>query len=269
MEDIRGAAQMNRLLAALPSDELDRIARELELVEVPASRCLYDLDQQMSDVLFPCTAVLSLLLPVDGREGVEVATVGNEGMVGIAVVLNSGTARMRVRGQVAGTALRMSADALQREIDRRSALSDLLHSYAQALLVHVARSAVCNALHSIESRCARWLLTTHDRVQRDEFPLTHEVWAQMMAVRRASVTVSAGALQRAGLIRYRHGRVTIVDRAGLTAASCECYRLINDEYARVQLPSRQPAAAVNGLMMDGPLAAMPPVAAPVPSDLLA
>ena len=249
MEDNLEGARMNHLLARLPADELDRFARELDPVQLPVTPCLYDIDDPMNYVLFPCSAVVSLLIPVDGRDGVEVATVGNEGMVGVGAVLGAGSFRMRVRGQITGTALRAPAEALRREVDRRGTLSDLLHRYTQALLVHVARSAVCNALHSIEARCARGLLMTHDRAQRDDFPLTHEVLAQMMAVRRASVTVSAGALQRAGLIRYRHGRVTIVDRAGLAAASCECYRLITDEYAhalslpKLAMPTVDVAAA--------------------------
>ncbi len=226
----------NRLLAAL-GDEYASIAPHLEEVEVPSGRCLFDVGEVLTHAYFPRTGVVSMVMLTDeGRKAVEIVNVGKEGMVGLPAVLATGSLPARAFGQIAGRAMRISAAALRREYARGTALNVMQHRYCQALFTHAARGAVCNALHSIEERCARWILTTQDRLERDELPLTQEFLAQMLAVRRASVTVAAGALQRADLIRYRRGKVTVLDRAGLEASVCDCYGIVRDEYARVIEP---------------------------------
>jgi len=160
----------------------------------------------------------------DGRM-VEVATIGREGLVGVSAMLDGGrtTACTMVQAATA-TCYRLTVEALRRETDRHGALYDLLGQYAQALMGFVMQSTACNAVHSVEQRLARWLLMAHDRVDSDDFPLTQEFAAMMLGAARPTVTVVAGTLQKAGLIKYRHGRVTIVDRKALERASCECYR---------------------------------------------
>jgi CRP-like cAMP-binding protein len=177
--------------------------------------------------------VASMVAEMDDGDLVEVATVGNEGMVGIALFLGSVTSAMRAFQQIPGTALRMAARDFTREVNGGGPLTMLLRRYTQALFTQIAQSTGCNRLHPIEERCARWLLQTHDRVRSDEFPLTHEFLAQMLGVRRATVTVAMGALQRAGFVEYRHGVVRVLDRQSLERSSCECYRIIADEYDRL------------------------------------
>ncbi len=164
----------------------------------------------------------------DGRM-VEIATVGREGMIGVSAILDGApvTSAAMVQGAT-DTCYRMKVDAFRQEIDRRGAFHELLGHYAQALFGFVAQSTACNAIHSVEQRLARWLLMAQDRMGSDEFPLTQEFVAMMLAASRPTVTVVAGTLQKAGLIKYRHGRVTIMDRENLEAASCECYRAATD-----------------------------------------
>jgi CRP-like cAMP-binding protein len=223
----------NRLLVALPADQLEPLRRHLEPVALGLKEVVYAPNEPIRDVYFPLTGAFSLLtVMADGTE-VEVATVGNEGMVGLPVFLGADSMPGRCFSQIPGEALRMPADRFRDAVRRNGAFAAVLHRYVQALFNQVAQTAACNRVHPIEERCARWLLMTHDRAGADRFPLTHEFLSQMLGVRRATVTVVAGMLQRAGLINYRRGVVTVADRPGLEAASCECYRFIRDEFDRL------------------------------------
>jgi CRP-like cAMP-binding protein len=193
---------------------------------------LYDAGGPIPHVYFPTNCVLSMLTDVDG-EAVEVATVGNEGMAGLPVFLGTGTIPSRCFAQVPGDALRMRAAALREEVKGGGALHDVLLKYTHYLLAQATQSAACNRLHSAEERLCRWLLMTQDRVGSDWFPLTQDFMAQMLGVRRATVSLTASALQHAGLIKYSRGKVTVLDREGLEGASCGCYGIVRKELERL------------------------------------
>ncbi len=225
----------NQLLDSLPGDEQARLAAQLEREQGRMKRVLYAKGGPIDAVYFPVDSVVSVLTALKDSPGVEIATIGNEGMVGAAVVLGSSTmpAREYAQVQVPGSMWCMDTWAFTSEIARDGPFRTLVLRYTQALFSQISQQVACNGLHSVEERCSRWLLLTHDRVGVDEFPMTQEFLSQMLAVRRASVTLAAGALQHAGFIRYRHGRITIIDRAGLEASSCECYQVIREEFDRL------------------------------------
>ena len=235
----------NRLLDALPARERKRLFRQFEVVETDMKQRLMDPGAPIPFVYFPLTAVISLLTTMEDGVGVEIATVGNEGMVGVQVFLGANRLNPRdlVQDQVPGTALRISARDFMEESRDGKPLRPIVERYVQAYLRQVSQQVACNGLHSVQERCARWILLTHDRVGADEFPLTQEFLSQMLGVRRASVTVAAGALQTAGFIRFRRGRITILDRQGLERSSCECYEIIRQEFDRLLTP-RDGAAPV-------------------------
>ena len=205
----------------------------MKRVSLAFKHILYDPDVPIPYVYFPTGAVVSLLIVMDDGMAVEVVTMGNESMVGLPVFLGVEATHGRAIVQIAGAALRMPATAFRREVTAGSRLHDLLRRYTEASSVSMAQTAACNRLHSIDERCGCRLLQTHDRVRADTFSLTQESLAQMLGVRRATVTVAAGLLQRTGLIRYRRGVITILDRRGLEEMSCECYRIIRAQYDRV------------------------------------
>ncbi len=222
----------NRLLKALPPGERDRLGAKLEPVYLPFKELLYDAGGPISHVYFPTNGVLSML--TDMEDGaVEVGTVGNEGMAGLPVFLGTGTIPSKCYSQVPGDALRMEATALANEVKGGGALHDVLLKYTHYLLAQATQAAACNRLHAAEERLCRWLLMMQDRVGSDWFPLTQEFMAQMLGVRRATVSLTASALQHAGLIRYSRGKVTVVDRAGLEGASCGCYAVVRKEQERL------------------------------------
>jgi len=196
---------------------------------------LYEPGGRVEAMYFPVNSVASILTTLSDGAGVEIATVGNEGMLGSPVVLGSDAmpAREFCQIQVPGTILRMDKQAFAEVLSQNDTFRGVIQLYVQALFTQIAQQVACNALHSVEERCSRWLLLTHDRVHSDSFPLTQEFLAQMLGVRRASVTLAAGALQSAGLIRYRRGQMEIVDRQGLENVSCECYRVLRDEFDRL------------------------------------
>ncbi|MGH9077501.1 MAG: Crp/Fnr family transcriptional regulator [Acidimicrobiales bacterium] len=191
--------------------------------------------EAIQNVWFPVDAVVSSLTTMADGVSVEIATIGSEGMVGSPLFLGSATmpAREFAQVQVPGKLWRMDASIFAKEMASGGAFQEVVQLYVQALFSQITQQVACNGLHSVNERCSRWLLLTLDRVGSDEFPLTHEFLAQMLGVRRASVTLAAGALQHAGLIRYRMGRMTVLDRAGLEATACECYRVIRDEFDRL------------------------------------
>jgi CRP-like cAMP-binding protein len=223
----------NALLAALPAEEYERLRPRLETVSVKVPEGVYEPGEAVPHVFFPRTGVFSLVTVMPDGATVEFATVGNEGMVGLPVFLGAETMPSRCFCQIESSAERMEAAAFREEVWRGGAFHELLHRYTQALFNQVAQSAACNRLHSIDERCARWLLMTHDRVAADRFDLTQQFLSQMLGVRRPSVSTAAGILQKAGLIQYSRGRITILDRPGLEAASCECYGIIRAEFDRL------------------------------------
>jgi CRP-like cAMP-binding protein len=211
----------------LPADEFARLLPHLEPCAVKALDVLADLQRPLEHVYFPETAIVSVLRRMRDGTMIETYGVGREGMIGIPNLFgDAGSPACTVLGEVPGLCRRMSLATLRRLISGLPTLERRLHTRLLVLLDEVQQAAGCNSLHTVEQRCARWLLMTHDRVGSDEFLLTHEVLAQMLAVRRAGVTVAAGMLQRAGLLSYSRGHIRILDRSGLEAAACECYHVI-------------------------------------------
>lgn len=222
----------NLLLQSLGADSLERIRPHFSIEPFPTGDVLYEPGDPMTSVYFPLDGVVSVTTRVSGSEG-EVATIGLEGLVGLPILLATNVAQMRAFMQIGGTLAVLPADELLSAAEADVSLHRTCLRYAQALFAQVGQSVVCNQRHTLRQRCARWLLTTHDRVDGDSFHLTHEFLAMMLGVRRAGVTVAAGALQRAGLIQYRRGTVRILDREGLERVSCECYERIRDSYERI------------------------------------
>ena len=228
------SAPGNRLLDALPPRALEVLRPHLERVELEQREGLFEPEVPIPHVYFPETAVVSLTLILRGGTNVEIGTTGREGMVGLPVFLGEGVGTVRAFAQIPGTAVRMESGAFTRLAGASGAFHELLLRYTHAFLTQVAQTAACNGAHLVEQRCARWLLMTHDRVDGDEFPLTHEFLSFMLGVRRAGVTLAMGGLQDAQLVRYVRGRVTVADRAGLERASCECYGVVRAQYERLR-----------------------------------
>src|ERR1700682_1090544 len=222
----------NHLLASLPETERDALMAQMWPTHLTVKTVLFDPGQVIGSVHFPIDGVVSLVTPLADGNIVEVATIGNEGIVGVPLVAG-GSLAVRAISQVGGRTLRMDAALFVAEIERLSAFRRLVQRYIQALFGQISQAAACNRLHSNEERLSRWLLMSHDRVGTDSFPITHEFLGQMLGSRRATVTLSAGVLQAAGLIRYHRGRVTIVDREGLEGVACECYAIIKSALDRV------------------------------------
>jgi CRP-like cAMP-binding protein len=220
----------NRVLAALPAAEYRRALTKLKSAPFRRGQPLGEPGKAISYVYFPRTGVASMVARL--REGgvIEVATIGNEGVVGLSAYLGNGRSSMEVFVQIPGEALRMDADAFRREIRASSAWREIIRRYSQALLTQVGQSAVCNRAHPIEQRCARWLLMSHDRVLGNEIALTQEYLGEMLGVRRASVTQAAGKLKRRRLIDYHRGKIRVLDRKGLEQAACECYAFIRSHH---------------------------------------
>jgi CRP-like cAMP-binding protein len=218
--------RQNRLLAGLPSDVYAALAEELTPVDLDARHLLYEVGETIRSVHFPLTAVASLLTVLEDGSSVEAAITGNEGVIGLPLALGLDRDGTRAVIQVAGAALEMPADAFRTALTRQPALARVLGRFTQSLLLQMAQMAACNRLHPVEERCARWLLQVHDRVGSDTFPLTQDFLATMLGVRRPSVTIAVDLLHRAGLVEQGRGRITVLDRAGLEAAACECYRTL-------------------------------------------
>jgi CRP-like cAMP-binding protein len=223
----------NRILAALPPQETDALRPLLEAVQLTFRQDLYETNRPVEHVYFPHRGVVSMVNPISDGSVVEVATVGPEGMVGIPVFLGAERMASKAFVQIPGEGARIEADAFREVIGRSPALNRLLLRYTLALMNQMAQNAACNRTHAVEERCARWLLMTQDRVGEATFPLTQEFLAEMLGVRRPTVSIAAGMLARAGLISYVRGQMTILDRPGLEAASCECYRVIAGEFERL------------------------------------
>jgi CRP-like cAMP-binding protein len=223
----------NRLLASLPAEEYARLESSLERVDLELKQVCFDVDCAITHVYFPEASVISIVGVMADGSAVETATVGREGMVGIPLFLGTSQTSAQAFAQVAGSALRMSAGAFRAAVADSPAFALALGHYTQALFTLVAQSSACNRMHAMLERCARWLLHTHDRVEQDQFPITHQFLSQMMGVRRATVTDAMGILQERGTIEYAMGIVRVRDRARLEAAACECYAVIAREFDRL------------------------------------
>jgi CRP-like cAMP-binding protein len=223
----------NRLLSLLAPKDLARLRPHLEYVSLSYRKSLYHTRRPIHFVYFIETGVGSLVNTMQNGDAAEVGTIGNEGMVGLPLLLGDDRAPTSVYVQVPGTGMKMDAAIFKKELARSPAMQAVMLRYAHAFFNQVAQSAACNHFHSLEQRCCRWLLMTRDRMDSDEFLLTQEFLAMMLGVQRTGVTVAASALQRAGLIRYTRGHVTITDRRGLEHRSCECYRVSKMEFDRL------------------------------------
>ncbi|MBW4509090.1 MAG: Crp/Fnr family transcriptional regulator [Scytonematopsis contorta HA4267-MV1] len=223
----------NQLLAALPIEEYQNLAPHLESVELPLRQVLHEAGEPIEYVYFPTEAMISLVSIMKDGSTVEVALIGKEGMVGIPVILGGNSTTSQAVVQVAGRGLRLQANILKAQFQLGGQLHYLLLRYIQALFTQISQGAVCNRLHNLEERLARWLLSVQDCLQMQEFPMTQEHIAQMLGSRRSGVTVAAGMLQHAGIISYRRGRINILSRERLEATSCECYGIIKAEIARL------------------------------------
>jgi len=222
----------NRLLAALPARERRVFVDLLEPISYTIKQSLYKSDEPIPYVYFPLGGVFSIVSDADHGGIIEVATVGKEGFVGVPVLLGVDRTPGDSFCQIPGDALRLRARRFREELDRRPALRGILLRYTQSFINQISQNAACNRLHSIEERCARWLLMTHDRVGVDQYLLTQEFLAQMLGVRRAGVSVAATRFQKEGFIRYGRGQLTIVNRRGLENATCACYGIMHREFLR-------------------------------------
>ncbi|MEH2202516.1 MAG: Crp/Fnr family transcriptional regulator [Nostoc sp.] len=225
--------QVNRLLAALPVSDYQRLVPHLKLVSLSTRHVIYESGEPIAHVYFPQHGVVSLVASMEDGSMMEVGIVSNEGMLGIPVILGGNTTTTKAFVQVAGAAMQIDADVLKTEFNQGGAIQKLLLRYVQAAYTELTQGCACNRFHTVEQRLARWLLTVSDRLQSEDFPLTQEFIAQMLGVRRSGVTVAANTLSRTGMIRYQRGRISILNREDLSATSCECYRVIQNEFARL------------------------------------
>jgi len=225
--------KQNHLLAALPDSEFERLAPHLELVPMKLGDALYESGERLEHVYFPTTSIVSLLYVMEDGASAEIAIVGNEGILGISLFMGGETTPSRAVVQSAGQGYRLKAQLLKQEFNRAGPVLHLLLRYTQALITQMAQTAVCNRHHSVEQQLCRWLLLSLDRLSSNELAMTQELIANMLGVRREGVTEAAGNLQRARLIRYSRGRITVLDRPGLEQHVCECYAVVKKEFDRL------------------------------------
>jgi CRP-like cAMP-binding protein len=226
----------NKLLASLPDEDYERVQPHLKTMSTKVKQILHRRNEPVHEVFFPNGGVASITTVMQDGAMVEIATVGDEGLVGIGAFFGGEEVGTETMIQVPDTnAEVMSAEAFKAEMDRRGFFYHAVLRYWQGLLVLIMQSTACMALHPVQDRCCRWLLMAHDRVRRDEFELSHEFLAMMLGATRPTVTVVAGTLQKAGFIRYKHGRITILDRKGLEGSACECYTTVKKQFDRLGL----------------------------------
>ena len=223
----------NRLLAALSEPEFNRLYPNLELVPLLLGEVLYESGDQLQHVYFPILSIVSLLYVMADGASAEIAVVGNEGIIGIALFMGGETMPNRAVVQSAGYAYRLRSQLLKEEFSRAGELQNLLLRYTQALLTQMSQTPVCNRHHSVDQQLCRWLLLSLDRLPSTELTMTQELIANMLGVRREGVTEAAGKLQSAGLIHYSRGKITVLDRPRLEARACECYKVVKAEFDRL------------------------------------
>ena len=227
----------NNILAALPKSARDRLYPHLESVEMPLGDVLYESGTKLRDVYFPTTSIVSLLYVMEDGASAEIAVVGKEGILGISLFMGGETTPSRAIVQSAGHGFQLKSQLLKEEFNRAGPFMHLLLRYTQALITQMSQTAVCNRHHSVHQQLCRWLLMSLDRLPSNELTMTQELIANMLGVRREGVTEAAGKLQRAGLILYNRGRITVLDRPGLEAQACECYQVVKTEFDRL-LPAK-------------------------------
>ncbi|MGD0047625.1 MAG: Crp/Fnr family transcriptional regulator [Bryobacteraceae bacterium] len=232
----------NRLLARLDRDDYDALMVDAKVVTLRFRKRIMHQDEPVGAVYFPLTAMISLLVATNGQPHMEMATIGREGVVGASELIQEQGAMGLNLIQIPGVAVRIDAGVFRNVISRRPRVERLIHQHLYALMRQILHGAACNRIHSMEERCARWLLMTHDRAGGDTFPLTQEFLSHMLGVRRATVNVATGMLKKAGFIRYVRGQITVMDRPGLESASCECYQAIVRVYADL-FPARKAVAS--------------------------
>jgi CRP-like cAMP-binding protein len=232
--------QQNHLLAALSAAERERLYPHLQLVSMPLGKVLYESGDLLRHVYFPTDSIISLLYVMADGASAEIAVVGNEGLIGIALFMGGETTPSRAVVQSAGSAYRLMGQYLKEEFRRNSGMQLLLLRYTQALITQMAQTAVCNRHHSVDQQLCRWLLLSLDRLSSNTLTMTQELIANMLGVRREGVTEAAGKLQELGVIRYARGRITVLDRPRLEQLCCECYAVVKKETDRL-LPDTKPA----------------------------
>ena len=230
--------KQNLLLDALQNAEFDRLSPNLELVEMPLGKVLYESGGMLEHVYFPTNSIISLLYVMENGSSAEIAVVGNEGILGISLFMGGETTSSRAIVQSSGHAYRLKVQLLKDEFNRGGPVQRLLLRYTQALITQMAQTAVCNRHHSVEQQLCRWLLLSLDRLATNQLTMTQELIANMLGVRREGVTDAAGKLQRDGLIIYNRGHITVLDRPKLEKRSCECYQVVKAEFDRL-LPALQ------------------------------
>lgn len=232
----------NLLLAALPTTEFERLAPHLDLVVMPLGECMYEPGGKLQHVYFPTTAIISLLYVLESGSSTEIASVGNEGLLGISLFMGGDSTPSAAVVQTAGYGYRLAGELLLAEFSRGGSMSNLLLRYTQALATQMFQTAACNRFHTIEQQLCRWLLVTLDRLPSNDLIMTHEQVANALGVRREGITEAAGKLQRAGSISYRRGHIAVLERAALAAGTCECYAVVRKELQRLLPAVRYPRA---------------------------
>src|SRR5687768_10332232 len=225
--------QQNSILDALPAAERDRLFPHLKLVTMPLGMVLYESGDALRHIYFPTDSIVSLLYMLEDGASAEIAVVGNEGAIGVALFMGGETTPSRAIVQSAGSAYRLTGTRLKQEFNRHGEMLHVLLRYTQSLITQMAQTAVCNRHHSVDQQLCRWLLLSLDRLSTNQLKMTQELIANMLGVRREGVTEAAGKLQDAGLIRYRRGRITVLDRPALEARTCECYQVVKTEFDRL------------------------------------
>jgi CRP-like cAMP-binding protein len=223
----------NKLLGAMAEPIFNRLSENLERVDMQSGQVLFEAGEELKYVYFPVTCIVSLLCVLENGASTEIAMVGNEGMLGVSMFIGGKTTMSRAVVQSAGMGYRIKTKFLKEEFGMNGSLMELLLSYTQALISHMAQTAVCNRHHSIEQQLSRWLLLSLDRLESNELHITQEMIANMLGVRREGVTEAAGKLQRSGIIYLQRGQITVLDRAKLTTQSCECYQVVKNEFDRL------------------------------------
>lgn len=234
--------RQNHLLAALPPAEYKRLSAHLDLIHLPQGKVLSEPGVALNYVYFPTTAIISLLHVVEDGGSAETAVIGNEGMLGISLFMGAATTPSQAMVQSSGYACRLNKQIIKQEFDNSPPLRQVLLRYTQALITHMAQTAVCNRHHSVDQQLCRWLLLNLDRSPANVLAMTHESIANKLGVRREGITDAAGKLRSAGIISYNRGHITVLDRARLETRSCECYSVVKDEFDRLLVPSSQIAA---------------------------